>query len=66
MHIFKPPFKKKRLIFWSNFGTSYLFDLLILVIEITGNGDDVTKHGKIMQKDFIFLTYHMYLTFPTK
>jgi hypothetical protein len=48
MHIFKAPFSIKKLIFASNFGTLYLLELLILVIEVMGNDDDVTKHGNIM------------------
>jgi hypothetical protein len=47
MHIFKPPIYIFIYLFASNFATLYLFEILILVIEVMGNDDDVTKHGKI-------------------
>jgi hypothetical protein len=35
-------------VFPSNFDTPYLFNYLILEVEIVMNDEDLTKHGKIM------------------
>jgi len=48
MHIFKPFLFNYNCVFPSNFDTPYLFNYLIIEVEIVMNDEDATKHGKSM------------------
>lgn len=48
MHIFKPFLFNYNFVFPSNFDTPYLFNYLIIEVEIVMSDEDATKHGKSM------------------
>jgi hypothetical protein len=53
-------------IFAFKYNNLHLFYFIVLVLEVVRNdGDAIIEHSKISVKIFIFLTYHMYLTYPS-